>query len=233
MSSNTFVYFSSSDDEVAAISDSWQSCWGLQIDCVKALIKYFESRPELFLIIRVHPNQGLRARQDKAKWKSLRTTSKNVVIYNYDSKVNSYDLMSKAVAVFTYGSTIGVEAAYLRKPAALLAPARWDQLIPHKYLQSHLELDDWVSSVINRSSNIYESLNECYDGSIKWAHYMVSAGAPWSKIQVKKDFRKVNLGYLGGKSLKPKLMIILVSRLFKWLHFCLFEYGNFVKFPSR
>jgi hypothetical protein len=216
---NTFVFFSSSDDEVAAISDSWQSSWGNQLNCVAELIKYFESHPELSLIIRVHPNQGNKSKQDKLRWKSISSTANNIKIYNFDSKVNSYGLLRKAIGVFTFGSTIGVEAAYLRKPAALLAPARWDQLIPHKYLQTSSQIDQWVHSVISNLSPNVEHLNECYEGSLKWAHYMSTAGKPWSKIAVKKDFRGVNVGFLDGKSLKPNAVIITLSRLVRWLHF--------------
>ncbi len=219
ISPNTFVFFSSSDDEVAAISDSWKSSWGNQLNCVAELIKYFESHPELSLIIRVHPNQGNKSKQDKLRWKALTSTARNIKIYNFDSKVNSYELLAKAIGVFTFGSTIGVEAAYLRKPAALLAPARWDQLIPHKYLQTNLQIDRWVQSTIGNLSPGIEHLNECYEGSLRWAHYMNTAGKPWSKIMVKKDLRGVNIGFLDGKSLKPNAVIIVLSRLIRWLHF--------------
>ena len=143
----------------------------------------------------------------------------NVKIYNFDSKVNSYDLLSKAIGVFTFGSTIGVEAAYLRKPAALFAPARWDQLIPHQYLQTILQIDQWVQSTVDYSFPDVEHLNECFEGSLKWAHYMNTAGKPWSKIVVKKDLRGLNIGFLDGKSLKPNAVIIALSRLVRWLHF--------------
>jgi len=219
MSANTFVFFSSSDDEVAAISDSWQSSWGNQLNCVTELIKYFESHPELSLIIRVHPNQGNKSKQDKLRWKSISSEVSNIKIYNFDSKVDSYDLLKKAIGVFTFGSTIGVEAAYLRKPAALLAPARWDQLIPHQYLQTTLQIDQWVQGILGNLSPDVEHINECYEGSLKWAHYMNTAGRPWSKILVKKDLRGVNIGFLDGKSLKPNAAVIALSILIRWLHF--------------
>ena len=226
---NTFVFFSSSDDEVAAISDSWNSIWGDQLNCVRELIKYFESHPELYLVIRVHPNQGNKSKQDKLRWKNLSSAARNIKIYSYDSKVNSYELLRKAIGVFTFGSTIGVEAAYLRKPAALLAPARWDQLIPHEYLQTNLQIDEWVQGTVGNLSSDVEHLNECYEGSLMWAHYMNTAGKPWSKILVKKDLRGVNIGFLDGKSLKPIPLIIALSRLIRWLHFQVREkrvYGN-------
>jgi hypothetical protein len=222
---NTFVFFSSSDDEVAAISDSWQSSWGTQLNCVSELIKYFELHPDLSLIIRVHPNQGNKSKRDMSRWKALKTNAKNIKIYNFDSKVDSYELLRSAKGIFTFGSTIGVECAYLRKPAALLAPARWDQLIPHRYLQTSLQIDQWVRSTVSNLSPSMEHLNECYEGSLKWAHYMSSAGNLWGKIKVKKDLRGVNIGYLEGRSLKPTMTIIALSRLVRLVHFHFIDKG--------
>jgi len=48
---------------------------------------------------------------------------------------------------------------------------------------------------------------------------MNTAGKPWSKIMVKKDLRGVNVGFLGVKSLKPSVVILVLSRLVRWLHF--------------
>ena len=78
-----YVYFSSSDDEVSAISNDWNSIWGTQLKAVEALIKYFKERPELNLVIRVHPNQKNKSRNDKSKWMNLKSPSTNIRIFNY------------------------------------------------------------------------------------------------------------------------------------------------------
>jgi hypothetical protein len=80
-------------------------------------------------------------------------------------------------------------------------------------------MDQWVKSIVGNLSLNVEHLNECYEGSLKWAHYMSTSGTPWSDIMVKKDLRGVNIGFLGGKSLKPAAAIIAFSRLARWLHF--------------
>lgn len=216
-SNNLFVFFSSSDDEVSAISLDWESSWGDQLSAVRFLISYFERNPNLNLAIRIHPNQKNKAKIDRINWKSLKTNSSNIQIYNYDSNVDSYQLLDMAKGILTFGSTIGVEAAYLRKPGALLSKSRWDIIIPHKYIKSERALTNWISSIIYEKSFRKADLDKAYKGSLMWGHYMVSAGMPWKIIVRKKDFRSVNVGYLEGRSLKPSLAIVSVTKFVRFL----------------
>jgi hypothetical protein len=220
---NYFVYFSSSDDEISAISSDWNSAWGKQLNAVIALINFFVTCPDLKLVIRVHPNQKNKSKHDKKKWKTLPIRAKNILIYDYDSNVNSYQLLTNAKGVFTYGSTIGVEAAYLKKPSALLANSRWDSMIPHQYLKNKEDIVNWVDKVnLGKEPNNVE-IEACYLGSIMWGHYLKTAGNYWSIVKIKKDFRKVNVGYLGGRSLKPPILIIAISRFIRFLRLYLIE----------
>jgi hypothetical protein len=220
---NYFVYFSSSDDEISAISSDWDSAWGKQLNAVVELIDFFVTRPDLKLVIRVHPNQKNKSEQDKKKWKALLSKANNVLIYNFDSNIDSYQLLTKAKGVITYGSTIGVEAAYLKKPSALLANSRWNYIIPHEYLKSKEDIVNWVDKVNLGKGPDYSEIEACYFGSLMWGHYMNTAGNNWINIKIKKDFRKVNVGYLDGRSLKPPILIIAISRFIRFLRLYLIE----------
>ena len=220
---NYFVYFSSSDDEVSAISLDWNSSWQNQLNAVGALIKYFTTKPKLKLVIRVHPNQKNKSKHDKNRWKALVSGSTNVVIYNYDSNIDSYQLLSRAKGVITFGSTIGVEAAFLKKPSALLARSRWDCLIPHEYLKNEEDIANWIDNVcVDKGPNDVE-IEACYLGSLMWGHYMKTAGNSWSIIKLKRDLRKINAGYLDGKPLKPPILVIAITRLTRFLRLHLIE----------
>lgn len=210
---NVFVFYSSSSDEVSAISLDWDSWFENQIEAVKFLIDYFEQRPELTLVIRVHPNQKHKSKTDRVKWHSIQSAANNIFIYDYNSKIDSYQLLELAKGVLTYGSSMGVEAAYMSKPGALLAKSRWDLIIPHKYIKNKMQLDRWISDVLNNSLSIKAGITNSYMGSLKWGHYMITSGLPWQIIEVRKDFRGINIGYLNGISLKPNSLIIIFSRL--------------------
>jgi hypothetical protein len=220
---NYFVYFSSSDDEISAISSDWDSAWGNQLNSVVALIDFFVTRPDLKLVIRVHPNQKNKSQQDKKKWKALLSKANNILIYNFDSNIDSYQLLTNAKGVITYGSTIGVEAAYLKKPSALLANSRWNSIIPHEYLKSKEDIKNWVDKVNLGKGPDYIEIEACYFGSLMWGHYMNTAGNNWINVKIKKDLRKVNVGYLDGRSLKPPLLVIAISRFARFLRLYLIE----------
>jgi len=234
---NYFVYFSSSDDEVSAISSDWDSAWGKQLNAVVELIDFFVTRPDLKLVIRVHPNQKNKSEQDKKKWKALLSKANNVLIYNFDSNIDSYQLLTNAKGVITYGSTIGVEAAYLKKPSALLANSRWNSIIPHQYLKSKEDIVNWVDKVNLGKGPDYSEIEACYFGSLMWGHYMNTAGNNWINIKIKKDFRKVNVGYLDGRSLKPPILIIAISRFIRFVRLYLiemrFDLGQLGRFYKR
>ena len=220
---NLFVYFSSSDDEVSAISMDWDSWWDNQLSAVNFLIRYFEKRPNLNLIIRVHPNQNNKSKGDKARWDLLQSNAPNVRICGYNSTINSYQLIDKSCGVLTFGSTIGTEAAFSRKPGALMSKARWDLIIPHKYIKNGVDLDRWISNVLNGNLVIKSGVQKSYLGSLKWGHYMRTAGCPWQIVERKKDFRGINVGYLNGRPLKPNLLFIGATRLSRWLRLVVLE----------
>jgi hypothetical protein len=220
---NYFVYFSSSDDEISAISSDWNSTWGKQLNAVTALIDFFATRPDLKLVIRVHPNQKNKSEQDKKKWNALLSKANNILIYNFDSNIDSYQLLTNAKGVITYGSTIGVEAAYLKKPSALLANSRWNSIIPHQYLKSKEEIANWVDKVNLGKEPSNVEIEACYLGSVMWGHYLKTAGSDWDTVKIKKDFRKINVGYLDGRSLKPPILIIAISRFIRFLRLYLIE----------
>jgi len=223
-----FVFFSSSDDEVAAISSDWESAWGNQINAVNKLIEFFEGKPEYNLIIRVHPNQKNKSKNDKKIWSSLKSKTSNITIYGFDSKVDSYQLLSLANGVITYGSTLGIEAAYLKKPAALLSHALWDIVIPQQYISTDYELSDWVDGVASGSKTDLVHLEQCYSGSLVLAHYKLTAGNSWSLIETHK-MRNKKVGFVRGICLRPNSFIIALTRVTRWCRFQLIEKRLYLK----
>jgi hypothetical protein len=207
------VFFSSSDDEVAAISAEWDSPWGTQIKAVEELIDYFSSQERFRLVIRVHPNQGNKSRNDRKNWNRLRQ-KKNVQIFRYSDRINSYELMNNSVAVLTHGSTMGIEAAYRRKPQAYLAPSRYDLLIPAPLLQSIELVDKWVSDL---TVNSKEKSEIPYLGALKWANFMLTAGSTWNFVRVVNHRGRIQ-GELLGKRLRPNSLIVAVSKIYVFTH---------------
>ncbi|NEP27147.1 hypothetical protein [Moorena sp. SIO3I6] len=121
------VYYSSSDDEWAAVGDlAKHPIFKNQKEAVKSVITWVSNRMDCYLTIRVHPHLQKKSLEDRNWWNSL--TGKNVQVIPPDSKVDSYALIDWADVVVTYGSTIGVEAAYWGKASVLLGESLYSGL---------------------------------------------------------------------------------------------------------
>lgn len=119
------VYFSSSDDEYAAVEDGVRHAFSPsgQKEAVQRLINICKRMADTELIIRVHPNVAACHASEQAWWNAL--AQQGVQILDPASTVDSYALAETADVVCSYGSTIGVEAAYWGTPSILLGDAAY------------------------------------------------------------------------------------------------------------
>lgn len=119
-----WVYFSSSDDEFAAISDGFSSGpWDSQIDAVQNLMELAASNSEVELVIRVHPHLKIKASVERARWATLK--GPNIINIAPSDPTDSYSLIESSDVVFSFGSTIGIEAAYWGRPSVLLGASAY------------------------------------------------------------------------------------------------------------
>lgn len=122
-----FVYFTNSDDEAVGFWESWDEKLGTQVEVVKILQEFFDRQDKFELVIRLHPNLQNKSESQKQEWNSIKG-SRNSKVVSAESSIPSYDLMDQSVGVITFGSTIGLEAAFSRKPSLLLADSGYDEL---------------------------------------------------------------------------------------------------------
>lgn len=203
------VYFSSSDDELAAISSEWNSPWGNQLSAVRNAMEVFAEQDKYNFVVRVHPNQGNKSKRDRKAWDDL-TPMENCFIFRYAEPVDSYELMRNSAAVLTHGSTMGVEAAFRRKHQAFLSPTRFDQLVPATFLKDKINLKLWLES-LDSTRNLPDEKE--YNGALMWANYMLTAGSKWKNITLGKKSGRI-VGWLGGKSLRPRNPYVAITRMY-------------------
>lgn len=124
------VLFNNSDDEVAAIggNEYVNPFFNAQSDGIEYVVNLVGSElPDYLLIIRVHPNlEGLNFDYVKRIYE-LDGKYPNVVIVRPESPVDSYALLDIASKVIVFGSSIGIEANYWRKPVVLLAKSFYSE----------------------------------------------------------------------------------------------------------
>lgn len=118
------VYCSSSDDEYAAVTDVYEpGPWPDQLSAVQDLIAACDAFDDIELVMRIHPNMAIKSEQEQRRWLSLQ--GKNLRIIAPTEPVDSYALNDSADIVVSYGSTIGMEAAYWGKPTILVGPGTY------------------------------------------------------------------------------------------------------------
>ncbi len=175
------VYFSSSDDEFAAISESDnQGVWLNQINAVKNLIKAVSMIPNTELIIRLHPNLKNKSLNERSRWLNL---PKKCVIIDAKNKIDSYALLDSADIVVTFGSTIGMESVFINKPTILMGPAAYSGtnsvIEPKNYNDLFGALKD---NLMFPKSNLKKIF--CY----KYAYYYMTYGIDY------KYYKPISLG---------------------------------------
>jgi hypothetical protein len=93
-----------------------------QIEWLRDLVAWVEARPDLRLVIRLHPRmaKGHRHRNESSEAEQLRrefsSLPRNVAIVWPESKISSYNIAEHAHVVLTAWSSIGLELARLGAP---------------------------------------------------------------------------------------------------------------------
>ncbi len=113
--------FNSSQDEIAA-AGTIHSHIG-QHDWLKRTIAFVRERPELFLIIRAHPNLVSHVGRNQQELAELadacRDMPENVRLIGPEEPINTYQVIYLSEACLVYISTVGLEAAVRGKPVLL------------------------------------------------------------------------------------------------------------------
>jgi hypothetical protein len=125
-SKKNIVIFSSSEDEFKAIGKEWNGgVFSDQLTGVKLISDMIDADAH-DLYLRIHPNVNAACKKYKKQVFGLNHNNLNLVLPNSD--VSTYEMMTEADLIITFGSTIGLEAAYWGKPSILIGNSFYKQL---------------------------------------------------------------------------------------------------------
>jgi hypothetical protein len=137
------VIFNSSEDEFAAIGKEYDNPIYLnQIDGIRQLIHSFENLSGYHLYLRIHPNLKRANNPDKAELYTLQ--GKNFTLIKAEDEISTYLLLKSCDISITFGSTIGIESAFLNKPSILLGAARHKGMGCNYEPRNHQECIDLI-----------------------------------------------------------------------------------------
>lgn len=123
------VIFNSSEDEFASIGPQWDPpIYPNQLTGFRKIVKSLEnSRPDsLRIYLRIHPNLATANESVVRDLLSLQRDWFRVIPPNAAS--SSYAMLDHCERAVTFGSTMGVEATYWRKPSILLGQCYYREL---------------------------------------------------------------------------------------------------------
>ena len=111
------VIFNSSEDEFFAIGSKYRNValFKTQLDGIVSIMEHYKGDRSKHFTLRVHPHlKGLPFHYHTALYE---LKYPNLTVVPADSDISSYALMDAADKVITFGSTMGIESAYWKKPS--------------------------------------------------------------------------------------------------------------------
>lgn len=140
------AFFSSSGDEFAELDLNWADYLHSQESALEALADACRARPGTRLVVRTHPHMRMKPTDDLANWTRAVERAAPDVHFDPHSPIDSYELMQRADVVFTYGSTSGVESAFLGRSVVVMGPSAYDELGCARRITSSDEIPDCLES---------------------------------------------------------------------------------------
>lgn len=163
------VVFPSSEDEFVAIGKEWQN--PLYADQQSGLIRIIEDLrglPGVSCHIRLHPNSKDMAIKSVEKIAGL--GGGNIFIVPPESPVSSYEMLFAADIALTFGSTMGIEATFWRKPSVLAGQCFYRGLGATYNPGNHEELMRLLAEETEPADQL---------GALMYGYYFATFGEPF------------------------------------------------------
>lgn len=140
------VIFNSSIDEFEGIDGYENIIYSTDNEAIGLICDFFKNDKKTHIYLRVHPNlKGLENTQMKQLWQ-LDKDYQNLTFIAAEEAIDSYALMEVADVVLTFGSTMGIEAAFWGKPVVFAGRSFAEDLNCFYKPTSHDELIDLLST---------------------------------------------------------------------------------------
>jgi hypothetical protein len=156
--------FTSSEDELAAISDEWKNqVYNSQLEGIQKILN--DSPGDFQFYLRIHPNLiGVKNNDLKSL---LELSYPNLEIIQPNSSVNTYSLIKSSNKVIVFGSTVGIESVYLGIPSILAGQSFYSDLNATYNANSHNHLIELVCSELKPTDKLL---------AIKYGYYIKAHG---------------------------------------------------------
>jgi len=135
------VIFNCSEDERASLGGDYEeTLYPNQTDAVSRICESLSDVTDIKIYLRIHPNLSTVRWDFAMRLRRLAEKHRNVVVIQPESDISSYSLLKACDIVVSFGSTIGIEAAYWGKPSILLGRCVYERTGSVYVPRSHEEV---------------------------------------------------------------------------------------------
>ncbi len=204
--------FNSSEDEFAATGEEWKNpLYPNQLIGLKRIVEDLSKYENIHIYLRMHPN--LAGVHNQSVEELYHIKANNFTLIPPKAKVSTYALIRSSQNIITFGSTVGIEAAFWGKPSILAGQSLYDGLGSVYLPQNHEELIRLALSRLQPKDRT---------GALLFGYYCNTFGRDFKHYQADGLFS----GKFRGKAIKPPLSVWAIYRLigitnlqkqFEWL----------------
>ncbi len=139
VSKKNILICNSSEDEFASLNDEWKNhLYANQTDGILKIINDTKDIENIHIYLRIHPHLAKVDNHDLRILLAIK--SPHLTIIPANSLISTYNLVSHASQVITFGSTIGMEATFMEKPSILAGKSFYHNLGGTYEPETHQEL---------------------------------------------------------------------------------------------
>ncbi len=156
--------FNSSEDEFAAIGGEWEknNLFSSQIEGIRYMLENTKN-PSIHFYLRIHPNLMNIKYKYHTDLYLLSKDFDNITVIPGNSPISSYSLLRECDRSITFGSTMGVEAAYAGKSSMVLLPCLHYLLDINYVPKNRQEVLDYINGKIEFVPN--------HENTLKFSYY--------------------------------------------------------------
>jgi hypothetical protein len=184
-------YFTSSEDELTLLGLG-DPAWGDQKSIIVKMAKLFANLGDINFVIRIHPNTNHKSSNEILRWKKfkryLESSFSFIEVIDSLSKVNTYSLIKQSSLVITAGSTVNLEAAFLKIPNVLIGNGLYQDMeiayMPKNYKEFSLNFNKYIEN----NKSVYFYVN-----AIKTAAFLNNGGLSFNFVTINPQGNHIRL----------------------------------------
>lgn len=180
------VIFNSSEDEMASIQ-GWESpFYKNQNDGIYQILSAFKHISDVKFFLRVHPNLAKVCNSQTRFLNDILSEISNLEIIPSESPISTYALLDACDVVITFGSTVGIEAVYRKKPSILMGRALYEDLGGVILPKSHSNLVDIIHTYLITKE--FPTVHNSKAAFIKYGFFQKTYGELFEYVRPKNAF---------------------------------------------